>query len=104
MRSGLKRFKARIFNALSDVVRLDIIEFLREGEKCVCEIVSHIGLIQPVISRHLKILKECGLVRDRKAGNRRLYSITDPRVLRIVDSATPELTESISRYLIELIA
>jgi ArsR family transcriptional regulator len=104
MKSGSNRFKARIFNALSDAVRLDIIEFLREGEKCVCEIVPHIGLIQPVISRHLKILKECGLVRDRKAGNRRLYSITDPRVLKIVDSVTPEFSESISRYLIELIA
>jgi ArsR family transcriptional regulator len=74
------RFKAKIFNALSDSTRLEALEFLHATEKCVCEIIPHVGLIQPVISRHLRILKDCGLVRDRKDSNRRLYSITDRRI------------------------
>ncbi len=101
---NLNKFKAKIFKALSDPIRLEILDFLRDGEKCVCEIVPHVGLIQPVVSRHLKILKESGLVLDKKDGTRRLYSITDPGVLRIVDSATPEFIEFVSRRLIELIA
>ncbi len=98
------KLKAKIFYALSDPDRLEILEFLRDGEKCVCEIFPHMGLIQPVVSRHLKILKESGLVSDKKDGTRRLYSITSPGVLKIVDSVTPEFIESVSRRLIELIA
>ena len=95
------KFKAKIFNALSDPVRIEIIEFLRKGERCVCEIIPHVELIQPLVSRHLKILKDCGLVKDRKDGNRRLYSVTDPKIFAIVDAITPELANSLSRRIIE---
>ena len=88
------KFKARIFKALSDPVRLNILDFLRDGEKCVCEIVPHVKRIQPVVSRHLKMLKDCGIVRDRKEGNRRLYSITDQGIFRILDDVTPELANT----------
>jgi DNA-binding transcriptional ArsR family regulator len=98
------RLKARIFNALSDPTRLEILEFLRTSEKCVCEIIPHVGLLQPVVSRHLKILKDCGLVRDRKDGTRRLYSITEPKVFDITDAATPELLGLLSKCIIEQIA
>ncbi len=54
------RFKAQVFHALSASDRLEILEFLRDGEKCVCEIAPHLNLIQPVVSRHLKILKDAG--------------------------------------------
>jgi DNA-binding transcriptional ArsR family regulator len=97
----LVKFKAKIFNALSDSTRLEILEFLRTSEKCVCEIIPHVGLIQPVVSRHLRILKECGLVRDRKDGNRRLYSITDRRIFEIIDAATPELIGTLSKRIVE---
>jgi ArsR family transcriptional regulator len=97
------RLKARIFNALSDPVRLDMLEFLRDGEKCVCEIIPHVRLIQPVVSRHLKILKDCGMVKDRKDGNKRLYSITDLRLFAIVDAVTPAMADALSRRIIEQI-
>jgi ArsR family transcriptional regulator len=71
-----RRLKARVFYALSDPIRIEILEFIRDGEKCVCEIVPHLNLIQPVVSRHLKLLKDSGLVVDRKDGNKRLYSVT----------------------------
>ncbi len=97
------KVKAKIFKALADPVRLQMIEFLRDGEKCVCEIVPYVGIAQPVVSRHLKILKDCGLVRDRKDGNRRLYTVTDQRIYEIVDAATKELIDVLSRRMIEQI-
>ena len=95
------RFKAKIFNALSDPVRIEIVEFLRGGEKCVCEIVPHVHLIQPVVSRHLKILKDCGLLKYRKEGNRRLYSITDHRIFEIIDAVDSDLVDALSKLIIE---
>ena len=98
------RFKAKIFNALSDPVRIEIVEFLRRGEKCVCEIVPHVNLIQPVVSRHLKILKDCGLLKYRKEGNRRLYSITDHRIFEIIDAVDSDLVDALTKRIIEQIA
>lgn len=100
---NIKKFKAKVFKALSDPVRIEILDFLRDGEKCVCEIIPQMGLIQPVVSRHLKILKYSGLVRCRKEGNRRLYSITDFRVYRLIDDLTPELTTSLTKQMVEQI-
>jgi DNA-binding transcriptional ArsR family regulator len=85
------RFKAQVFHALSSSDRLDILEFLRDGEKCVCEIVPHLNLIQPVVSRHLKILRDVGIISCRKDGTKRMYSLVDARILDVVDSLTPEL-------------
>ena len=98
------RLKAKIFYAFSDPTRLEILEFLRAGEKCVCEIIPRVGLIQPVVSRHLKILKDCGLARDRKDGTRRLYSITESSIFEIIDAATPELLDLLTKCIIEQIA
>jgi len=97
------RFKSTIFHALADPIRLEILAFLRDGEKCVCEIIPHVKLIQPVVSRHLKILKDCGIVRDRKEGNRRLYSITDQQLFRIIDGVTPELVNAFKAKMLEQI-
>lgn len=97
------RFKAKIFKALSDPVRLNILDFLCDGEKCVCEIIPHVKLIQPVVSRHLKILKDSGIVRDKKDGNRRLYSITDQQIFQIIDGITPELVSTYTTRMLEQI-
>ena len=95
------KFKAKIFRALSDPVRLSILDFLRDGEKCVCEIIPYVKLIQPVVSRHLKILKECGILRDRKDGNRRLYSVTDQRIFKVVDDVNPEFISAFRAKMLE---
>jgi DNA-binding transcriptional ArsR family regulator len=95
------RLKARVFYALSDPVRIEILEFIRDGEKCVCEIVPQLNLVQPVVSRHLKILKDSGLVAYRKDGNKRLYSVTFPEIYKIIDDVTPELAGSISKKIME---
>lgn len=102
-RKNKNKFKAKVFNALSDPVRLEILEFLRDGEKCVCEITPHVRIIQPLVSRHLKILKDCGIVKHRKEGNRRLYSVTDPAIFRIIDSVTIDVVDVLSKRVIEQI-
>jgi len=95
------RFRAKIFKALSDPVRLQILQFLRSEEKCVCEIVPKLGIAQPLTSRHLKILKNSGLVKVRKDGNKRLYSITDPRIFKAIDSITLDLRQFLSKVIVE---
>jgi len=102
--NNYNKFKSKIFKTLSDTVRLVILEFLRDEEKCVCEIIQHIGISQPIVSRHLKILRECGLVKQKKEGNRRFYSVTDPRIYQIVDSVTTDLLDALSKRAIEQIA
>jgi ArsR family transcriptional regulator len=95
------KFKSAIFHALSDPIRLEIVAYLRDGEKCVCEIVPHLNLIQPVVSRHLKILKDAGIVRCRKDGTKRMYSIVDQRIYGIIDALNPELVEALTREAFE---
>jgi len=91
------QFKSKVFHALSDPIRLEIVSYLRNGEKCVCEIVPYLNLIQPLVSRHLKILKDAGIVRFRKDGTKRMYSIVDPRIYDVVDALTSELVNALTK-------
>jgi ArsR family transcriptional regulator len=95
------RFKSTIFYALSDPIRLEIISFLINGEKCVCEIVPHLNLIQPLVSRHLKILKDAGLVKCRKDGTKRMYATVDNRIYKVIDALSPELLSVLSEEAFE---
>ena len=95
------RFKSTVFHALSDPIRLEILSFLRDGEKCVCEIVPHLNFIQPLVSRHLKILKDAGIVRCRKDGTKRMYSIVDSRIYIVVDGLTSELVDALAKEVFE---
>lgn len=94
------RFKAQVFHALSSSDRLEILEYLRDGEKCVCEIVPHLNLIQPVVSRHLKILRDVGIIRCRKDGTKRMYSIVEPKILDAVDDLSPELVAVLQKEVV----
>lgn len=73
--NNLYEKKAQIFKALSNPVRLEIIDFLTDGEKCVCEIVEKLNYEQPHISKSLIKLKEAGLIEDRKDGLNVYYSL-----------------------------
>lgn len=95
------RFKSTVFHAFSDPIRLEIIAYLRDGEKCVCEIAPHLNLIQPLVSRHLKILKDAGIVRFRKDGTKRLYSIVDPKIYAVIDALSAELTVALMKEAFE---
>lgn len=57
-----------LFHALSDETRLEIVEMLRSGERCVCDLTEALDAAQSRLSFHLKVLKDAGIVRDRKDG------------------------------------
>jgi DNA-binding transcriptional ArsR family regulator len=70
--------------ALADDTRLRIVELLSEREHDVSELHAHFAISQPAVSRHLRVLREHGLVRARPDGKRRLYSL-DPAPLAELD-------------------
>ena len=65
------------FHALSDETRLQILEHLRGGEHCVCELTEALDLGQSLLSFHLKTLKDAGLVRDRREGRWMYYAVEE---------------------------
>lgn len=70
---------ARFFQALGDPTRLALIEELRAGERNVNELVRALGCPQPKVSRHLKVLKDAGIVRDERAGRHVAYALATER-------------------------
>lgn len=65
------------FAALGDEHRRAIVESLAEGGRSVSEIASDLPISRPAVSRHLRLLKEAGLVTDQAEGTRRVYSLDD---------------------------
>jgi ArsR family transcriptional regulator len=72
----------KIFKALSDETRLRILKLLEKGELCVCDIVASLDMIQPKVSFHLGVLKDAGLIKDKKQGKWIHYSIDDSDIFR----------------------
>jgi DNA-binding transcriptional ArsR family regulator len=69
------RLAGAAFQALGDANRRVIVEELRQGERSVVELTRRLGISQPSVSRHLRLLKEAGLVEDEAAGARRIYRL-----------------------------
>ncbi len=78
---------ARWFHALSDETRVRLVELLCGGEQCVCDLQSTLGAAQSRLSFHLRVLKEAGIVADRKDGRWVHYSLR------------PEALEAMAQYL-----
>jgi ArsR family transcriptional regulator, arsenate/arsenite/antimonite-responsive transcriptional repressor len=90
-------FKSRVFKVIGDPNRLKIIEILRSGENCQCDIIPLIAQSQPTVSRHLKLLEEAGLLVSRKVGTKMFYKVTDEKVFAIIDALDETLTSKISQ-------
>ncbi len=74
-----------IFKALADPTRLKILECIRKGEKCICEIIPYTGKSQPNVSQHLKVLKNAGIIDERKDGTRIIIKVSKNDIYAIVD-------------------
>ena len=74
-----------LFHALSDETRLEVIELLRKGERCVCELTDTLDAAQSRLSFHLRVLKDAGIVRDRKEG-RWVYYELDPEIFEEMET------------------
>ena len=67
----------QLMKALSDPNRVGVLKMLEQGEICACEIQAVLGLAQPTVSKHMKILEEAGLVQRRRQGTWMLYSLAE---------------------------
>jgi DNA-binding transcriptional ArsR family regulator len=76
--------KAEILKAIAQPTRLKILELLKDGERCVCEIYPALEQEQPNISKHLNFMKRAGILDSRKDGLRIIYWIKTPEVLEIL--------------------
>jgi DNA-binding transcriptional ArsR family regulator len=76
-----------VFNAIAEPQRRAILVLLRTGERPVTQLAQELRMTQPGASKHLRVLREVGLVRDRKAGKQRVYGL-DARELRPVHEWT----------------
>ena len=74
------------FSALSDETRLSIVErLMSQGELPAGDLVNDAGISGPAISRHLKVLRQAGLIEQRAEGNKRLYSVRPEAMRAIAD-------------------
>ena len=84
--SGKSRAKtAELFHALADETRLDVLDQLKEGERCVCELTDALQTGQSRLSFHLKVLKDAGLIHDRPEGRWIYYSLNSDAVEELRD-------------------
>ncbi len=78
---------ARLFHALSDQTRLSILQRLRFGERCVCDLTDALEAAQSRLSFHLKVLKDAGLVTDRREGRWMYYTLNIDALAEIAELA-----------------
>jgi len=84
------RRAAAWFHALSDKTRLEIVERLASGERCVCELTGDLDAAQSRLSFHLRTLKDAGLVTDRREGRWAYYSLV-PEALEEIEGLVGSL-------------
>lgn len=86
MEERVLEMKAEVLKALAQPTRLKILEFLRNGERCICEIVPAINGEQSNVSRHISLMQKSHLVTTRKDGVKVMVKVRDPKVFEILDS------------------
>lgn len=74
------------FKVLSHPTRLAILNLLRDGEQCVCHMEATFGLRQAHISQHLMVLRDAGLVIDRRDGWNIFYRVVKPDIYQVIDA------------------
>ena len=85
---------ATLFKALMHPARLAILEILRHGEECVCHMEARLGVRQAYVSQQLALLREAGLIEDRRDGWNIFYRVTRPEVFVLIDLAREMVGES----------
>jgi len=102
MQGSLTNLKAAVLKAISHPTRLQLLEILSGGEKCVCELVAEIGGGNPTISKHLSILRNAGIVSDRREGVKIYYKLEVPCILNFMDCITAVIRSKAERELATL--
>lgn len=76
--------QAQLLKALTHPARLAILDLLRDGEHCVCHMEAHLGYRQAYISQQLMVLREAGLIQDRRDGWNVFYRVVEPRIYAVL--------------------
>jgi ArsR family transcriptional regulator, zinc-responsive transcriptional repressor len=87
---------AALLRSIAHPLRLAIVLQLREGERCVHDLVDATGAPQPLVSQHLKVLREAALIEGRKRGREIAYTVADEHVIHIALDAITHATERTS--------
>lgn len=80
--------QTQFFKVLAHPARISIINILRDGEHCVCHLEAYLGLRQAFISQQLAVLREAGIIVDRRDGWNIFYRVTNPQIYDLLDAAT----------------
>lgn len=91
----LYKLQADVIAAAGHPIRLAIIDFLKDGEQCVCDIAEHVDAGRPNVSRHLAVLLNAGIVAQRKDGLKMMYSLKTPCILKFAECATRTLEHNL---------
>lgn len=78
--------EVNVFKALADPTRLQILQCIKNGEKCICEIIPYTGKSQPNVSQHLRVLKTAGLIKERKEGTYLFLKVSTKQIFNIINS------------------
>ena len=76
--------QAQLLKVLTHPARLAILDLLRDGEHCVCHMEAHLGYRQAYISQQLMVLREAGLIQDRRDGWNVFYRVAEPRIFAVL--------------------
>ena len=95
MEERVLELKAEILKVLAQPTRLKILELLRNGERCICEIVPAINGEQSNISRHISLMQKSHLVTTRKDGVKVMVKVRDPKIFEILDHVSSLLKKQI---------
>lgn len=76
--------QAQMLKLLTHPARLAILNILRDGEHCVCHMEAHLGYRQAYISQQLTVLREAGLIQDRRDGWNIYYRVAEPRIFAVL--------------------
>jgi DNA-binding transcriptional ArsR family regulator len=88
MKALLFERQAEIAKAVAHPLRTAVIDFLKDGEKCVCEIAEHLGSERSNVSRHLAVMVNAGVLSCRKDGLKVFYALKTPCVAEFLSCAT----------------
>lgn len=95
LREEVVRLHAQVCSGLADPNRILIIYSLADGPRSVNEIANHMELPQPTVSRHLKILRERGIVRTERDGQNIFYRLSDHRFVQALDLLRATLADQL---------
>lgn len=87
--------QAEVVKSIAHPLRIAVVDFLKDGEQCVCDIAEYVGAERSNVSRHLSVMVNSGVLESRKDGLKVIYRLKTPCVLNFISCVTDVLAEQI---------